>query len=127
MDLTIAMSGPDPAGELRSLYAWLADDEELRGLVRLDTAAPAAGTLGSAAELLAVALGPGGVSAAVATGLVAWLRQRTSDVAITARGRDGREVRLAARRVRALDSGQLRELSVRVAAELDQPAAGDDG
>jgi Effector Associated Constant Component 1 len=74
-----------------------------------------------------VALGPGGVSAAVAAGLVAWLRQRTSDVAITARGRDGREVRLAARRVRALDSRQLRELSARVAAELDEPAAGDDG
>jgi Effector Associated Constant Component 1 len=126
MDLTIAMSGPDPAGELRSLYAWLADDEELRGLVRLDTTTPAAGTLGSAAELLVVALGPGGVSAAVATGLVAWLRQRTSDIAITARGPDGREVRLAARRVRALDSGQLHELSAWVAAELDE-TPGDDG
>ena len=35
-------------------------------------------------------------------------------------------MQLAARRVRALDSGQLHELSARVAAELDQPAE-DDG
>ena len=123
MDLTVVISGPAAADEARSLRAWLADDEELRGLARLDSAGPQPGTLGPAVETLAIALGPGGVSAALATSLVAWLRHRTSDVTITARGSDGREVRLSATRVRGLDTGQLRELTADLADDLARTAA----
>jgi Effector Associated Constant Component 1 len=105
MDLTVVISGPGAADEVRSLRGWLADDEELRGVARLDSAGAQPGTLGPAVETLAIALGPGGVSAALATSLVAWLRHRTSDVTISAPDSDGREVRLSATRVRGLDRG----------------------
>jgi Effector Associated Constant Component 1 len=121
MDVSIAVSGPDAADELRSLQAWLAEDEELRGRVRLAGGSPRPETLGPAAETLAIALGPGGLSASVATGLVAWLRHRTSDVTVVARGRAGREVRVSARRVRTMTPEQLRELAAILAAGLGEP------
>lgn len=122
MDLIVAISGPEASDETRSLHAWLADDEELRGLARLAGGAAQPGTLGPAAETLAVALGPGGATAALATALVAWLRHRTSDVTITARGNDGRELRLSAKRVHGMSPERLSELTTRLASDLGELA-----
>jgi Effector Associated Constant Component 1 len=61
---------------------------------------------------------PGGVSAALATGLVWWLRQRTGDLVVRARGRGGQVVELSAKRVRGLNPTQLRELVHHLAGEL---------
>jgi hypothetical protein len=118
VDLIVTISGPDAGDETRSLHAWLADDEELRGRARLAGAAVQPGTLGPAAETLAVALGPGGVTAALATALVAWLRHRTSDVVITARGNDGRELQLSAKRVHGMSPERLSEFTTRLADDL---------
>jgi hypothetical protein len=126
MDVSVTMTGPDAADELRSLYAWLTGEDELRGHARLVGASPPPGALGTTADALVVALGPGGVSAAVATALVAWLRQRTGDVVIKARGR-GTEVELSAKRVRGLDSAQLGELAQHLARELGEADAGGEG
>jgi hypothetical protein len=121
VDLIVAVSGPEADDETRSLHAWLSSDEELRGLARLAGAAEP-GTLGPAAETLAVALGPGGVTAALATALVAWLRHRTSDVTITARGNDGPELRLSAKRVHGMSPERLSELATRLASDLGELA-----
>jgi hypothetical protein len=50
VDLIVAISGPDSGDETRSLYAWLTDDEELRGRSRLANAEPPPGTLGAVGE-----------------------------------------------------------------------------
>lgn len=128
MDVNVTVSGPDSGDELRSLYTWLTGDDELRGRARLVTSSPPQGTLGSVAELLTVALGPGGISAALAAGLVAWLRQRTGDVTVTAWRHDGQKVELTARRVHGVDTGQLRDLIASLATEIEEPdkANGND-
>ncbi len=121
MDIGLTVTGSDAADEVRSLHAWLAGEEEIRGRARLVNDVPEPGVLGPAADSVAVALGPGGISAAVAIGLVTWLRQRRSDVAVRARGRSGKVIELSAKRVRGLDSAQLREIAHQLADELDEP------
>lgn len=121
MDISFAVAGSGAADEVRSLHAWLAGEDEIRGRVRLVTGVPGPGVLGSAADSVAVALGPGGISAAVAVGLVTWLRQRRSDVVIRARARSGKVIELSAKRVHGLDSAQLREIAHWLAGELDVP------
>jgi Effector Associated Constant Component 1 len=127
MNAHITVAGPDAAEHLRSLQRWLADEDELRGRTRLVNAVPQPGTLGPVTDSLAIALGPGGVGTALAAGLIAWLRQRTSDVVIRARGRSGETVELSARRVRGLDSAQLHDLVQHVADGLGEPGAEDTG
>lgn len=121
MDLRLTVTGPDAADEVRSLHAWLTGEEETRGRTRLVTGVPQPGVLGPAADSVAVALGPGGIPAAVAVSLVAWLHQRSSDVVIRARGRSGKVIELSAKRVRSLDSARLREITHQLAGELDEP------
>lgn len=118
MDISIDVTGQDAAEGLRSLQALLAGEDELRGRTRLVQAAAPPGTLGPLAESLAVALGPGGVSAAVAACVVTWLRQRSSDVVVRVRGDHGQTVEVTARRVKGLDSSQLHDLARRLAGEL---------
>jgi Effector Associated Constant Component 1 len=128
MDISIDVTGPDSADGLRSLQAFLAGEDELRGRTRLVQATAPPGTLGPITESLALALGPGGISAAVAACLVTWLRQRRSDVMVRVRGQHGRTVEVSARRVRGLDSSQLHDLAGRLAGELTElDAAGPAG
>jgi Effector Associated Constant Component 1 len=123
MEISLSVAGNDAAGEVRSLYTWLAGTDELRGRARLVSAGPSPGALGPGADWIAVALGPGGISAAVATGLVAWLRQRRSDIVVKTRGRGGKVIELSAKRLRGLDSSQLREIVRDLAGDLDDPAS----
>jgi Effector Associated Constant Component 1 len=117
MDISIDVTGPDAADGLRSLQALLAGEDELRGRTRLVQAAAPPGTLGPLTESLAVALGPGGVSAAVAACVV-----------VRVRGHHGRTVEVSPRRVRGLDSSQLHDLAGRLAGELTElDAAGPAG
>ncbi len=121
MDLNLAVTGSGAADEVRSLHAWLTAEDEIRGRARLVTGVPGPGVLGPTADSIAVALGPGGISAAVAVGLVTWLRQRRSDVVVRVRGRSGKAIELSAKRVGGLDSAQLREIAHQLAAEFDEP------
>src|SRR5215469_7461374 len=127
MDISIDVTGQDAADGLRSLQALLAGEDELHGRTRLVQSAAPPGTLGPLTESLAVALGPGGVSAAVAACVVTWLRQRSSDVVVRVRGGHGRSVEISAKRVRGLDSSQLHDLARRLAGELTELGAGPAG
>src|SRR5215469_10389812 len=127
MDISIDVTGQDAADGLRSLQAMLAGEEELHGRTRLVQSAAPPGTLGPLTESLALALGPGGVSAAVAACVVTWLRQRSSDVVVRDRGDNGRSVEVSAKRVRGLDSSQLHDLARRLADELTELGAGPAG
>lgn len=78
------------------------------------------GTLGSALETLAVALGPGGVATVTASVLIAWLRRRTSDVTLKVSRPDGASYEFSATNVTALDPAGVRELEERLSRALDR-------
>ncbi|WTW96697.1 hypothetical protein OG216_26525 [Streptomycetaceae bacterium NBC_01309] len=69
--------------ELTALADWLRQERVLRGSVRLVARAPRPGELGGAFELITVALGAGGVGAALAESLSVWLGNRRSDVKVS--------------------------------------------
>jgi hypothetical protein len=125
MEVTVSVSGPDAADNLRSLLTWLSDEDELHGRIRLTGPGAQPGTLGSLTECIAMILGPGSMSAALAASLVAWLRQRTSDVAISVRNRHGEMLEMKTERVHGLNPLELREL-MQHAAELLNDGAGPD-
>jgi hypothetical protein len=103
MEVIVSVSGEDSASEeLFSLRQWLADEEELRGRVRLLEGSPRPGRLGGLPEAVAILLGPGGAGAVLATSLIAWIRQRTGDITLRVTRSDGSSLELEARRVRGL-------------------------
>lgn len=119
MDVTVSVVGRDAAGvELRSLFAWLAGEEEFRGRVRLVEAAPEPGTLGGWPEAVVVALGQGGAVTVLAGVVISWIRHRTSEVTCTVTRPDGTSVELTATRVRSTDVAGLGELVEQVTAAL---------
>lgn len=122
MELAITVAGVDTDDDLRSLYRWLADDDGLRGRVRLVDGPPEPGTMGSVPELIEVVLTQGGIGAAVAGTVVAWLRHRTKDVVCKVKTADGGSVELSAKRVRTADLAALQELVTDVAKTLEPPA-----
>jgi hypothetical protein len=123
MDVTVSVVGRDARGEeVRSLFTWLAGDEEFRGRVRLVEAAPEPGTLGGWPEAVVVAVGQGGAVTVLASAVITWIRHRTSEVTCTVTRPDGTSVQLTAARVRSTDLGGVGELVEQVAAAL-----GDDG
>ncbi|WP_267241866.1 effector-associated constant component EACC1 [Streptomyces sp. PR69] len=113
MDVTITLLTDEPGDELRSLHGWLTQEDELRGRVGIAADPPEPGTMGAGTEALLVALAPGGALAVLSCVLITWLRQRTSDVTLTAvRDGDRAQVTLSARRVRGLDgAGLQRQIS----------------
>ncbi|WP_240135747.1 effector-associated constant component EACC1 [Streptomyces sp. MUM 178J] len=113
VDVTITLLADEAGDELRSLHGWLTEEDALRGRVRLTAAPPGPGTMGAAAEALLVVLAPGGALAVLSGVLITWLRQRTSDVTLTAlRDGDRAQVKLSAKRVRGLDgAGLQRQIS----------------
>jgi hypothetical protein len=126
MDVIVAVEGPDGPDELRSLGTWLTGEEELRGRVRPAGSGARPGALGPLAETLVVALGPGSLATALASGLVTWLRHRTGDVMIKAQRPDGQTAELSAKRVHGMSSAQVRELVGELAGMLGE-AAGEPG
>jgi Effector Associated Constant Component 1 len=90
--------------ELRSLRTWLLGEAELRGRVGIVERSPDVGELGALPEALTIALGPGGVAAAVASALIAWVRHRTSDVVLRMTFANGTSVELDGRRLRRLSA-----------------------
>ena len=91
---------PDDDGEflvevppelLPSLADWLNSEDALRGRVRVIRPAPEPGKMGTAVELLSVALGSGGAGAVLVRSISAWLTQRRSEVSVSLKDADGRE------------------------------------
>jgi membrane-associated two-gene conflict system component 1 (EACC1) len=119
MDVTVSVAGRDAAvEELRSLFTWLAGEEEFRGRVRLVEAVPEPGTLGGWPEAVVVALSQGGAVTVLASAVIAWIRHRTSEVTCTVTRPDGTSVELTATRVRRADLAGVASLVEQVAAAL---------
>jgi len=119
MDVTINVVGRDAAvEELRSLFTWLAGEEQFRGRVRLVGAVPEPGTLGGWPEAVVVELSQGGVVTILASAVITWIRYRTSKVTCTMTRPDGTSVELTATRVRSTDLAGVGELVEQVASVL---------
>ncbi len=118
MEVSVAVVGDSGADGLRSLYEWLAGDDELRGRVRPVQAPPASGTLGPVLSSLVIALGPGGVATATASVLISWIRHRTGNQAVRITRADGTSLELSVTRVRGLDAAGVRGLVAEISQSL---------
>jgi hypothetical protein len=125
VQIGFTVAGDDATAAMRSLEAWLAGHDELRGRVQPVVTAPQPGTMGSVAEVLTVAVGPGGVVAtAVASVLISWIRRQSGKVSVNVTRPDGAEITLTADHVRGLTSEEVRSVVTQLAATLDGTSAG---
>lgn len=92
MDVRICVEG-DHADDLRALYAWLGDEQELRGQVRLAQVPPGSTQLGGVTDAIVVALGAGGAGTALVTSLTNWVKARRPAFHLTVEA-SGRKVEL---------------------------------
>jgi hypothetical protein len=121
MEAVLTLTGGSEVDDVRALHQWLVGEEELRGRVCLVAERPPAGRLGSAAGVLTVALTPG-VTGALAGAVVAWLRQRTTDVNVKVERSDGTSVKVSARRLRHVGATELRSMVAELMATLGHPS-----
>lgn len=117
MDVTITTTGG--AEDLRSLRAWLVQENELRGRVSLPTAPPKEGTLGSVVEVLLAAVGSGGAITVLVGGIISWLRHRSQDLTLEITRADGASIKIDAKRVRDVNIEGLRNLAGNYAGFLE--------
>ncbi|MCT7353867.1 hypothetical protein N4P33_17070 [Streptomyces sp. 15-116A] len=82
MDARIAIAGGDD-GDLPSLHQWLTGEDGLRGSVRVGMRPIGETELGSAGDLLVVALGAGGAGSVLSSALITWLKTRRTSAKIT--------------------------------------------
>lgn len=91
----------DDAEQLRSLYAWLRADDELRGSsVELVDAPPGESEMGPVADAVMVAVGGGGAGVVLVRSIGNWLHARGSDLVVTFRSKNGQEIRADVKRLR---------------------------
>jgi len=103
--IELSAQGGEPTEDLADLADWLAQDDELRGLVKPAPVVPVAGELGAAADVLVAAVGSGGAASVLAASLKGFLAQpRRSDVTIVLTAADGRRVEVDAKRVRDVEA-----------------------
>jgi hypothetical protein len=96
VSIRLSLVGVDAsADELRSLQAWLAGEDELRGAVQPHETPPKGDRLGPVLDALeAVATPAAGVLTA---SVVAWLRTRVGDVHLVVTPKKGPKVELSAK------------------------------
>jgi hypothetical protein len=100
MSVVLSVEGDDPIGGLEDLSDWLANESELRGLIKPVSRGPMLGEPGVAAEALVAAVSGGGAISVLAASLKAFLTlPRRSDLRIVLSGPDGRKVEIDAKRV----------------------------
>jgi hypothetical protein len=126
-EVRVQIWGDSAPDELRSLASWLRAEDDLRRQARLVTAPPQPGEMGAALDHLAIALGPGGLAAAFAAVLIAWIRSRSAAFSIELTRPDGTTVRLEAKNVRGLPHDQVKGLTDQVAGLLARADAGSAG
>lgn len=84
MEAQLRISGGERIEEIASLREWLRDEPELRGLIQqVNTPIGPTELSGGVVGLLTVALGSGGVAAALSQSLSIWLRTRRPSVTLT--------------------------------------------
>lgn len=123
--VVVVAEGPNAADDLRSLWGWLIDAEELRGRIDAAESPPPVGTLGPVLDALLVAVAPGAVVTALATTLVAWLRNRRMDVRIKVTLPNAASLELDAKRISELETESLRRQVAEIVGVLSA-GAGDD-
>ncbi|WP_440103594.1 effector-associated constant component EACC1 [Streptosporangium sp. H16] len=106
------------ADRLRELYAWLAEEVEIRGRMRVIERPPPPGGLGPMAEGLQLALGSGGAVAALSGVVIAWLRSRPGEISVKiTKGKNQLEV--TSKGVKALTAEGVSELTRQLAESLE--------
>jgi hypothetical protein len=99
MESWLSVTSPDERTQVEVLRAWLVEEPDIRGRLRHVGPAAVPGQLGAVADVLAIAVGSGGVLTVLASSLSVWLKQpRRSDVRLTVHAPDGTVVELDARR-----------------------------
>ncbi|MFE4691699.1 hypothetical protein ACFRH6_16760 [Streptomyces sp. NPDC056749] len=98
VEAQISVTELDERKQLESLNSWLRLDSNFRGRTSL-SGTPSEGDLGTAVELLAVAIGSGGVISVLATSLSTWLQQpKKTDITLKVTGPNGTTVEIDAKR-----------------------------
>ncbi|MFH8770806.1 hypothetical protein [Streptomyces sp. NPDC017958] len=115
------------ADETRSLLAWLAEADELRGRVTPREGPPVPGTLGPVLDGLVVALGSGGAATGLTTALVAWIRSRHSDVTVKATRPDGASLEISTKLVGPMTPQELRTFVTDTSRLLERGREADGG
>ncbi|GAA1578720.1 hypothetical protein GCM10009789_35350 [Kribbella sancticallisti] len=108
MEVQLTVSGADTVDQVASLFSWLTDEPGLRGRVRIVEPVRAEDDLGALSDTLMVLLGSGGVGAALASALRAWLQRRSVDVTITLKSKE-KSIQVRADRAKDAES-TLRQL-----------------
>lgn len=120
VDVVIEFDAAVPDFVVRSMYSWLAADEEIAGRVRVAEQPPAPGELGALAEFLQLS----GPSAPVAVWAVAaWLRNQRSDITVKMRRPGKASVEISAKRLHGLSNTDFRNLIDSMASTLAGPDA----
>ncbi|MEV8424760.1 effector-associated constant component EACC1 [Streptomyces niveus] len=132
MEISLAVSGPGhdgTGGASSDLRRWLRRDPQLRDRVAQGSATvPEPGSMGASGELVTLLLAPGGLTAALAAAVVAWLQNRRGNQTVTITLPDGTQVTVSSERVRDLNAAASGELAERVAQALERrPATTTDG
>ena len=123
MQVRLTLTGQDAAVARKSLEAWLAGHEELRGRVEPVVEVPQPGTMGLAAEMLLVTMEQGGMATAVASVLIAWIRRQSGKVSLSATRTDGTVITVTADHVRGLTPEEIRSMVDQLAVTLDGTGA----
>ncbi|MFD3976094.1 hypothetical protein [Streptomyces cyaneofuscatus] len=98
IEVQITITNASNRMQLESLDSWLRLDPAFRGRTKL-SGNPSDGDLGTAIELLAVAIGSGGVISVLATSLSSWFQQpKKSDITLKVTGPSGSSVEIEATR-----------------------------
>ncbi|MFF2775619.1 hypothetical protein ACFVU3_11990 [Streptomyces sp. NPDC058052] len=124
MRITLDAGGAAEADDLRQ---WLRRDPQLRGLVRsVPVKAPDPGSMsGAVQDLVALVLAPGGLTAAAAAAVVAWLQSRKVNQTVTITRPDGTQVTVTSERIDGRAAPSADELAQRVAEALQAPPSGE--
>lgn len=102
--LTIHTSGT--VDDLLELLEWFNDEDDLRGRVELPSNGIHPGQMGDLYEVLAVAVGAGGLAPVLARSLTSWFTTRRSDIAITLKIDKHTELTLDAKRIKMPEVAQ---------------------
>jgi len=110
VELVVALRGEGASSdELRSLRAWLGEEDELRGCIAMRERPPAPGRLGPVLDALRIVADP--AAAVLSATLVAWLRTRLGNVRLVVTDERGEEIVVEATHVRGLDADGVIELT----------------
>ncbi|MCC3770276.1 hypothetical protein [Streptomyces sp. UNOC14_S4] len=125
MQATITVESVNGPAGLDDLRRWLGGQPGLRGRIRRQSdGGPAPGAMGAAGDVVQAVLEPGGVAAAFAGAVVAWVRTRRGSQTVTVTRPDGTRFTLTTTQVKGLDARQAADLAQRLAATLE---GGGDG